>query len=119
MYYNLYSGEKITRINKRFNSPVCFIVGTTGTLTDDMIIKLSERLITNTDLQKLGISGLKIEGFKVNGFIQKNVHGGITPAAREMLDAWRTKIGDDQKAYQVLWDALGSVEMALHRNVLK
>ena len=56
----------------------------------------------------------------MDGFINKNVHGGITPAADEMLNAWRVEVGDDEEAYQRLWDALGSdeVKMKLFRKAL-
>ena len=101
-----------------------FFVGTTGSrpsLTADMIVKLSRRITGKTDLKRLGISGLKMDGFEVDGFIQKNAHDGITAAADEMLNAWRVDVGDDEEAYQRLWNALGSkeVKMALYRQTLK
>ena len=89
-------------------------------LTEDMIVKLSRRITNKTDLKKLGVSGLKMDGFEVDGIIQKHINDGITPAADEMLTTWRVEVGDDEKAYQKLHEALGSkdVKMALFRKAL-
>ena len=76
----------------------CYDSGNTRPeLTAEMLRKLSQQFTSESDVMKLGISGFRMEDFKVKDCMDRN--NSCTDAAQKLLMEWRKGYLDDQEAY--------------------
>ena len=84
-----------------------------------MLLKLSEKIIEEHDLQKVGVIGLGLEDSVVDRHLRNN-RNDITMAVLGVVKTWRRTQPDSTVAYTKLCEALREVEMKfLIEEVLK
>ena len=82
-------------------------------LTDQGLLSLSNKITSNTDLNKLAIHGLRIPDYMVQKHITNE--NDISSAAHRVLQDWRTSKESDKVAGNQLWEALGLSVVGLNR----
>ena len=87
-------------------------------LSEVMLNSLSEWITDESELRKLGITGLGVEDRFISKHL-KDKHGDITSAVYSVLKEWRKKHPDDMEAWQDLHKALGDAGMSYYRNTLE
>ena len=60
-----------------------------GCLEDEDLLELSTRFTNETDLQRLGVKVLKIEGYTVDTAVYNRRNDNINNAALDILKTWR------------------------------
>ena len=79
-------------------------------LTDERLVKLSNRITEKGKFRTLGIIGLGISNSTVKRHLQNT---DITEAAFEMLDEWRDSQDNEEVAYTNVCKALKHDEVAM------
>ena len=80
-------------------------------LTDGMILNLSKRVTSKSDLDGLVFFGLKMQKYITHTQLHDKPHG-INEAALQVLNEWRKKNADPFQAYNALRHALEKAFMA-------
>ena len=80
-----------------------------GSLTDEHILDLSERITSESEFMYLGIKVLGFEEYVMENALGKKKE--IPMATREVLSMWMKKQNSRQEAYKNLYTALGKHEM--------
>ena len=82
----------------------------TETLTDALIVELSERVSTEKELRKLGVQVLKLPDYPVKTALTNNPRC-IQSAAYDVLNLWSKQYRRRQDAYADLKTSLGMSRM--------
>ena len=81
-------------------------------LTDSMLLSLSRRITSETDLRSLATDGLGLKEHVIDSHIYDEKK--ITLAAHRVLNDWRVKQCNSKVAYSRLCEILDKVEMSFY-----
>ena len=91
--------------------------GNSGEITDIMMNRLANDITGETELRKLGIQGLRMEGNVIDSHITNS--RDINSAADRVLFKWLDRQENRKVAYEMLCDALKTVDMQFKIQFLK
>ena len=83
-----------------------FILDSSGTLTDALIVELSDRISNKDKLRTFGINVLKIPEHTIESAVTNNPRS-IQSAAYDVLSLWGKQQNNRQEAFSSLQAALG------------
>ena len=86
------------------------ITNPSGTLTDALIVELSDRISNKDKLRKFGITVLKIPENTIESAVTNNPRS-IQSAAYDVLSLWQKQQTNRQEAFSSLQAALGGSEL--------
>ena len=87
-----------------------FIVDASGTLTDALIVELSDRISSKEKLRTFGMKILKLPEHKIESAVTNNPRS-IQSAAYDVLSLWVKQQTNRKEAYSNLKVALGGSEL--------
>ena len=93
-----------------FDVSVTFVAEIQGTLTDALIVELSDRISAEEKLKKLCMTVLKLPRHKFESALSNNPRS-IQSAAYDVLSLWEKQQNNRQEAYTAMQAALGGSEM--------
>ena len=88
-----------------------FIVDASGTLSDALIVELSDRISTTEKLKKLCITVLELPRYTFESAVTNNPRS-IQSAAYDVLSLWEKQQNNRKEAYSKLQAALGDSELS-------
>ena len=86
-------------------------------LTEEMMLKLSERINIESELRSLATCGLKVEGHIVDNHLT-NKPGDIPMATLAVLKEWQRKYEDQRRAFVDLCLALERTNMGYYKTIM-